>query len=174
MRKKWLLASAAAALLASPAMAQESSTGTVSIDGTVAARCLFTTPSATISLGEMALGGSDTNAGTLDVSKVNAKNATLVGWCNSTAATVTVKANAITNVAAAATGFTNRVDYTATANANSVDATDDSTDALAGAAANVNMFTGNVVVTLSNASATGLLVAGTYNGSVDVVLAPAT
>ncbi|KHK93551.1 hypothetical protein [Novosphingobium malaysiense] len=173
MRNHLILAAAPLALLASPASAQDA-TGTVSIDGSVAARCLFTTPSATISLGEMAQSGTGNSAGTLDTSKVDGKSATLVGWCNSTAATMTVQANALTNGATAATGFTNRVDYSATANANSVDATDDSTDALPGAAADVNMFSGDVQVTLSNSSATGLLVAGGYSGSVEVVLSPTT
>ncbi|MDE2560648.1 MAG: hypothetical protein KGL48_00240 [Sphingomonadales bacterium] len=175
MRRIFLLAATPLVLLASPAAAQSaSSDGTVSINGSVAQRCLFTTPSATISLGEMAQGGTGTNAGKLDTSKVDGQSATLVGWCNSTAATMTVQAYALLNVATAATGFTSRVDYTATATANNVDATDDSTDALPGTGANVNMFTGDVVVALSNAAANGLLVAGDYTGSVTVTLAPAT
>lgn len=44
----------------------------------------------------------------------------------------------------------------------------------AGAASNVGLFTGNIVVTLSNASSptNGLMVAGTYTGNVVVTLTP--
>lgn len=160
------------AMAAAPAFAQDA-TGTVDIDGSVAGRCLFTVPNETISLGEMALSGTDTNAGKLDASKVNGRSATLKGWCNNAAAGMTVKAFALENTAAAATGFTNRVDFTATATANSVAATDTTTTDLAGDTATVGMFTGDVVVGLSGADAgNALLVAGTYNGSVEVTLSP--
>lgn len=174
MRKSLLLL-APLALAASPALAQTAdSTGTVSIDGSVAGRCLFTTPSATISLNELALSGSDTSAGKLNTAAVNGKGATLVGWCNSAAAGMTVKAFPLLNTAASASGFTNRVDFTATATANSASGTDTTLTAGAGTPVSVGMFTGNIAVGLSAASAPGnaLLVAGTYNGSVEVTLSP--
>lgn len=173
--RKLLLFALPLAFIGTPANAQ-SSTGNVVINGSVAGRCLFTTPNATITLGELALGGTDTTAGKLDVSKVNGMNATLVGWCNNTASTMTVLATELTGPTATATGFDKRVDYTATANANSVNATDTSTVAGAGSAVTVGMFTGNVVVTLSAASTptSGLLVAGSYTGNVAVTLSPAT
>lgn len=173
MRKFSYLALAPLVLAAVPAAAQDS-TGTVAIDGSVAGRCLFTTPNQTISLGEMALSGSSTSAGRLDTSTVNGENATLVGWCNSSAAGMTVEAFPLLNAASAATGFTNRVDFTATAAANAANGTDSSLVAGAGTQVAVGMFTGNVVVTLSDASAPSdnLLVAGTYNGSVEVTLTP--
>lgn len=172
MRKLVMLATPLA-LLASPALAQ-TATGTVAIDGSVAGRCLFTTPNQTISLGELALAGTGSTAGKLDTSKVNGKTATLVGWCNNAAATMAVTTTQLTNSATAATGFDNRVDYTATAAANSVSATDSSLTAGAGTAATVGMFTGNVVVTLSASSTptSGLLVSGTYTGNVSVLLSP--
>ncbi len=177
MRKILLLAIPAvlaSPVLAQPALAQNAS-GTVSIDGSVAGRCLFTVPNQTISLGELALSGSDATAGKLDVAKVNGKSATLVGWCNNSAATMTVTSTALTNTAAAATGFDNRIDYTASAVANGVPATDSSVSDGAGTSRTVGLFTGNVVVTLSAAStpASGLLVAGDYKGNVVVTLAPA-
>ena len=84
MRKIALIA-VPMAIVASPAAAQDS-TGTVDITGSVAGRCLFTTPSGLIELGELALGGSDSNAGRLDAGVVNGESETLIGWCNSTAA----------------------------------------------------------------------------------------
>lgn len=161
------------ALLAVPAAAQDA-TGTVAIDGSVAGRCLFTTPNQTISLGEMSLSGSDSTAGRLDTSRVDGRNATLVGWCNNAAAGMTVEAFALTNTATTATGFTNRVDYTATASANTADATDSSLADGSGSTATVGLFSGDVLVTLSDASApgNGLLVAGDYDGRVEVTLTP--
>lgn len=173
MMRKYILAALPALALTVPAMAQDS-TGTVAIDGSVASRCLFTTPNETISLGEMALPGSDTNAGRLDSSTVDGRTATLVGWCNNAAAGMTVEAFALTNTANAASGFTNRVDYTATAEANSASGNDTSLVDGAGATVSVGMFTGDVVVTLSDSSApsNNLLVAGNYNGQVEVTLTP--
>ena len=171
--RKLLILAAPLALLASPALAQ-SSTGTVDISGSVAGRCLFTLPNQTISLGELALGGTGATAGKLDVSKVNGKTATLIGWCNNTAATMSVTTTELINPATAATGFDKRVDYTATAVANAASAADSSLTAGAGSAGSVGMFTGNVVVTLSAASSptSGLLVAGAYTGNVVVTLTP--
>ena len=170
MRKLMFLA-IPAALLASPAFAQSTSvTGTVNIDGSVAGRCTFTLPSVTLSLGELSLASN----GKLDVSKVNTKNATLTGWCNNTAATMSVTTTQLTTGTAAPTGFDNRVDYTATAVANAASASDSSTVAGAGTPSTVGLFTGNIVVTLSSASSpnNGLMVAGGYTGNVVVTLTP--
>ncbi len=169
--RKLILLSAPLALMASPAMAQSTSvTGTVDINGSVAGRCMFTVPSKTISLGEISLAAD----GKLDVSRVNGRNETLTGWCNNTTASMTVTSTALTNSTTAPTGFDNRVDYTATAVTGSTSANDTSLTAGAGAASNVGLFTGNIVVTLSNASSptNGLMVAGTYNGNVVVTLTP--
>lgn len=160
-------------LIGVPALAQDA-TGTVAIDGSVAGRCLFTTPNATISLGELALAGSDDNAGRLDAGKVNTKNATLVGWCNSAAAGISVEAFPLLNAASGGANFTNRVDYTASGAASSATATDTTLTTGAGTTQSVGLFSGNVVVTLSAASApsNALLVAGDYTGSVKVTLTP--
>ena len=165
-----------AACAASPAFAQ--STGTVTIDGSVAPRCLFTTPSATITLGEMDLSNTGTTAGKLDAAVVNGKTRTLVGWCNGSASTMSVKAEALTltgSTGSIPTGFDRTVNYTATAVANSVSAIDSSTTAAASSDQTVGLFTGNVVVTLSSSSTptSGLLVAGDYNGRVLVNLSAA-
>ena len=170
MRKLMFLA-IPAVLAASPAFAQSSAvTGTVNIDGSVAGRCTFTLPSVTLSLGELSLASN----GKLDTSKVNGKTATLTGWCNNTAATMSVTTTQLTTATAAPTGFDNRVDYTATATANSASASDTSLTAGAGTASTVGLFTGNILVTLSAASSpsNGLMVAGGYTGNVVVTLTP--
>lgn len=171
MRKLLALAALPAILAASPALAQSGATGTVTIDGSVAGRCMFTLPNATISLGELSLSSN----GRLDVSKVNGRSATLNGWCNGTASTMSVTTTQLTNSVTATTGFDNRVDYTGTAVANSASASDSSLTAGAGTAVTVGQFTGDVVVTLSAASSptNGLMVAGSYTGNVQVTLTPA-
>jgi hypothetical protein len=177
MRKAYLIA-APFALLAMPVMAQSAdSTGTVTINGAVGARCLFTLPSSTITIPELSVQGAGSNAGKLDAATVNGQTRTLQGWCNGTASSMKVEAFPLMNTsytAAAPAGFDRRVDYTATAAANSQNATDSSLTAGAGVPANVNLFTGDVVVTLSAASSPtgGLLVAGNYSGYVEVTLSP--
>jgi hypothetical protein len=169
--RKILALAVPAVLIASPALAQTSGVnGTVTIDGTVAGRCMFTIPNKTISLGEISL-ASD---GKLDVSKVNGRNETLTGWCNNTSASMAVTATELTNTATAPTGFDNRVNYTATAVTGAISAADSSVTAGAGSPSTVGLFTGDIVVTLSNASSptNGLMVAGTYNGNVVVTLTP--
>jgi hypothetical protein len=168
--RKLLILAVPALLAASPAFAQ-SATGTVAIDGSVANRCMFTLPNATISLGEISL----VSNGKLDPAKVNGKSATLNGWCNGTASTMTVTSTQLTTPTAATTGFDNRVDYTGTAVANAVSGSDSSLAAGAGTPVTVGQFSGNIVVTLSAASSptNGLMVAGTYTGNVQVTLAPA-
>ena len=175
MRNALLLMAIPALALAVPAAAQSaSSEGTVDITGSVASRCLFTTSSDIIPLGELALAGSDTAAGKLNSAVVDNQTRTLVGWCNDAASTITVEATELTTSAAAASGFANRIDFTATADANSASAEDSTLVAGAGTPVSVGMFTGDVVVTLSDSETVGdlLLVAGDYTGSVKVTLAP--
>ncbi len=167
--RKLLILALPAILVASPALAQ-SATGTVDINGTVSGRCMFTLPNATISLGEISLASN----GKLDPSKVNGKNATLTGWCNNTAATMSVTTTQLTTPTAATTGFDNRVDYTGTAVTGAASASDSSLTAGAGSPSAVGQFTGSIVVTLSAASSpnNALMVAGTYTGNVVVTLTP--
>ena len=176
MKIRYALLTAAGLLASSNAMAQ--STGTVAVDGSVAGRCLFTTPSATISVGEMAVQGTGATAGKLNAGAINGQTRTLVGWCNGSASTMAVETQALTLTGftdPAPSGFDKVVNYTATAVANAVSADDSSLTAGAGDAKPVRIFTGDVVVTLSAASspASGLLIAGGYLGQVLVTLSPA-
>jgi hypothetical protein len=173
MRKSLIIAAGlmlGAAATPAFAVAPAGVDGTVTVNANVAPKCLFTTPSQTITIAELA--GAD---GKLDASTVNGKNATLVGWCNGSAATMQVTAAPLDNAGSGGTSFDSRVNYTATALANSVSATDVTTDAgAAGTAQNVGLFSGNVVVTLSSAATPGgkLLLSGAYTGAVTVTLAP--
>ncbi len=171
MRKILLAATAAAALSAVPASAQ-SVTGTVNITGSVAAKCKFVTSSQDLPLGELA----DADGG-LDTTKVDGQTRTLTGWCNNSAATLSVKATALTGdqpvTSGAEAAFTDTVNYTASVSANGKSFSDISTDAVASTAANVDMFSGNIAVTLgSSTAASKKLVAGAYTGKVEVFLSP--
>lgn len=166
------------ALCAQGAAAQTApAEGEVTILGQVADRCLFTLPSKIIDLGELSLPGTDGSAGRLDPAKVNGATETLEGWCNGTAATMTVEALPISNItftAAPPAGFDSTVNYTATATANSVDGSDGSASPGAGTPVSVGMFAGTIPVVLSAASTPGggIMVAGDYQGLVKVTLAP--
>lgn len=175
MRKLIYLAGLPGLALASPAFGQV--TGTVDIDGSVADRCLFTTDNAVISVGELTLSGSGTTAGKLDASKLDGQTRKLIGWCNGTAATLEVEALPLLNTdfaGVAPTGFDTRINYTATADANSLSGNDTSLTDGKGSAIAVGLFTGDIDVTLSASSSptSGLLVAGSYVGQVIVTLTP--
>src|SRR5215831_12533693 len=116
----WILA-AGVSLLALGAAAPASAApvvGTVNITGSVGVRCEFTEDSATIPLGELSVSGA--SGGQLNTAVVNGANASLDGWCNGAASTMSVEAFAIVNVdslSAPPTGFDRVINYTATATA---------------------------------------------------------
>lgn len=163
-------------LAATPAMAQ-SVNGTVNIDGSVAARCLFAIPNATIHLNEISQLGSGATAGTLNAGAVNGQTASLNAWCNGAASTMAVETTALTLQSPPATipsGFVSRVDYAADAAASTATGTDSSLSPGAGTPVTVGLFNSNIAVSLKDAAtAAGLLVAGTYTGNVKVTLTPA-
>lgn len=170
------------AMLASVATAQaapvsSSVTGTVDINGSVADRCLFTIESKVISVGELSRTGTGANAGKLNTSKLDGESRNLAGWCNGTAASMTVEALPLVNTSftgTAPTGFDTVINYTASALANDVTAIDDSSVSGEGSPVTVGLFTGDVLVSLSGSStpSSGLLVAGDYSGQVLVTLTP--
>lgn len=171
--RKLIIAAGTALVLATPAAAQDA-TGTVTIGGSVSGRCMFTVGNDSITIPELAQTGTGASAGRLDPATVNGLSRTLRGWCNNAAAGMTVEAFPLLNGAAAATGFTNRVNYTATATANGFNTNDTSLNPGVGSTVSVGMFTGDIVVGLSAASAPSdnLLVAGSYTGRVEVTLTP--
>jgi hypothetical protein len=170
MKKLLLLGSAALALAATvPAAAQVS--GTVDVNGFVDDRCQFTVDNAVINLGEI----SDAD-GKLDEAAVDAGTATLNGWCNGSAATIEVEAHPLLNSASGSASFDNRVDYRATATAGSAAPIDDSDDVGPGAEVSLGLFSGDIVVDISNSASPNdrLMVAGDYVGSIVVTLTPNT
>lgn len=171
MKKLLLLGSAALAFGGTaPAFAQ--ATGQVDVNGFVEGRCQFTTlGNAVINLGEISDGD-----GKLDEAAVDAGQATLQGFCNGSAATIKVEALPLLNSASASSSFDNRVDYRATATAGNAAPIDDSDDAGAGADVGLGLFSGNIVVDISDSASPNdrLMVAGDYVGSIVVTLTPNT
>jgi hypothetical protein len=149
--------------------------GTATINGSVLANCVLAA-SDPITLGQLANLSDGKYNGVADT-----KKATLAGFCNGTTSTMTVVANPIvlTSVhSAPPTGFTDTVDYTATASLNTAAgatvSTSDSTTGSPAAAAAVSLFSGNVTVTLSSSTAgENKLIAGPYQGTTVVTLTPA-
>ena len=170
MKTLVIAATALAALgFSTAASAQD---GTVTIDGTVAAKCVIA-PSASITLGEMA------DTGGLYNNVADSKTAKLNAWCNGAASTMSVASTAISLIGGGAvpTGFTDTVNFTGTASvttaAGAAVLASDSTLAAPSAAAAVSLFSDDITVTLSASSTDGgKLIAGTYQGAVVITLAP--
>jgi len=174
MKTLIIAATALAALGFSTAASAQSANGTVTVNGTVAAKCVIA-PTGTITLGEMA-----DIFGQYNLAADN-KSATLNAFCNGTRSTMTVLSSPIIlqSTIVVPAGFTNIVDFTGTASvtpagSGAAVSASDSTIAAASAPAAVSLFSDNITVTLSASSTNGnKLIAGAYQGSVVVTLAPA-
>src|SRR5690606_18326214 len=185
MNKTALLFAAAAAVasLTSPAFAQAS--GTVVVNGTVASRCTAVdTIGGTIGLGELAK--SD---GTVDKAFVGATSGLSRNFtvrCNGANPKLSVEARSLVNAAVGQSpdGYTNTVHYTASlaakgAKGASTSVADDSSAAGATSATLADRLAAeanNITLTIANAATTNaaaILEAGTYAGSVDIVISPA-
>jgi hypothetical protein len=184
MKKIAILAAAAAAVVGTPAFAQAAS-GTVVVNGTVAAKCTATDPiSGTIALGELAKAD-----GTVDKALAGATNGLSRNFtvrCNGTNPKLSVEARSLVNAAAtnSPNGYTNTVDYTAKLAAKGAKG---GTTAISDLSLNAGATTGllgdrlaaeanNVTLTISDgitSNSTAILEAGTYTGSVEIVISPA-
>ena len=182
MKKIALLAIATSAAIASPAMAQV--TGTITLNGNVASKCSVSpsngnTFAQTVDFLELSQAngtlrnGLATNFGT--------KSATVV--CNTGTPMVSVDANPLATGGAAATGYANTINYTASVavvatGTNNGPFTNDTIavatpaaavgSALANSANNVNITTSGY----GAGAASNILVAGAYTGNIIVVISP--
>jgi hypothetical protein len=184
--KKIIVAALAAttALIATPASAQTVS-GTVAVTGTVASKCTTSSGNldAAINLGELAIA-----AGTVNSSfsgNVGGLSRSFTVTCTSPNANLSANASALVNsaIVTPTAGYTNTVHYTATLTANkaaggTASAVDTSnvvgatTALLGGHLANA---ANNVTITVSNGNTTtasDLLEAGSYSGSIAISVAP--
>ena len=179
MKKIALLAMTAAAAIATPAMAQNV-TGQINLLGTVGPKCIVGSgPGATFS-DTVNFGALDQTNGTLrtDLATVFGTR-TFTVKCNSGNPGLSIEAVPLSTAGAAAAGYDNSIDYSATlsvdvANSGTPTTVTDasgtagpSTGPAGGPLANA---TGNVRITTAGyatGSLTDLLVAGSYGNSVD-------
>ena len=189
MKKIAFLAAAACAAIAAPAMAQSSATGTITLNGTVANKCSVTSAPAgstfaqTVNFGELAQANGTLRSGLAGEFTTAAVQATVV--CNTGTPKVAVDANPMVNVTTAApTGYANTINYTAsvavTATGANAGPFTNSTLAAAAPATAVGSAlansANNVVITTNTyatPAATDILVAGSYTGTIVVVISPA-
>lgn len=186
---KLALATLSIIAIASPAAAQSVS-GTVNITGSVAAKCLVL-PGAGNSFGTLvALGELAQADGRLATdlssrfSSIGGAGLTARVVCTSANPTVSVDALEITSTTPATTGYTNRIDFAAKVAvtltpSGSQTITNDSRDPATLAtpltARLANNGASNVTITadtFGTPAPTDLLVAGSYTGRIDIVIAP--
>lgn len=187
MKKITLLALAASAAIATPAAAQ-SVTGTITLTGSVASKCVVSPDSgstfaATVAFGELAV--ADGTMRTDLASTFGTQSATVK--CNTAAPKISVNANTLqvpSPVAVPVAGYDDTIEFTASVAVTAVGTnngpfTNDSAaaagtltaigSALANSASNINITTSNY----RTDTATDLLVANpTYSGSIVVVISP--
>jgi hypothetical protein len=182
---------AASALAATPAFAVD---GTVIISGNVASKCLVTkagTPTpdfgGTVALGDLANTADGTLTPNLDAT-FNAAGTTQLDFrvvCTSANTSVSVTANPLATAAPAATGYSNRVDYTADVTFSLVSGDQTLSDSSAGAVSATSTIYGSRLATgatnvqvrssafnTAAAGANAVMMAGTYGGSVQINITP--
>lgn len=182
MKKIALLAMTAAAAIATPAMAQ-TVTGTITLTGVVGPKC-FVIP-----------GSGGTFTGSHDFSNLDAADGTLrpglatefatktfTVKCTSANPGLSIEAAPLATGGAAAGGYDNSIDYNATLTVDTTGVAAVVTDASGTAGATTGSAgaplanaAGNVRITTTGYAtntATDLLVAGTYNGLITVIISP--
>jgi type 1 fimbria pilin len=188
------LAAASALAIATPAAAQSVS-GVVDITGSVADKCIVTddgTPPSGDFGGSVNLGQLDDTDGTLKDSSVlaaafsaaGAANLTYRIVCTTPNTQLTVNANELTTGATVTTGYANTVHYNANVQLSLVGGNQTlSNDTLLVPAGATQTYTARLATGANNVSvtadtfrtpgATDVMLAGTYNGNIQITVAPA-
>jgi hypothetical protein len=172
MKRVLLGAVALAAMVATPAMADTTSQ-TYTFNGTVASIC-------TISGASLVSFGALTDASGNYTGNGTAKDATDSGaYCNQAATTAKITRTNFVNSNTATTGFTNVIPMAASLSTTegavlSDTSGDPGTGTSSGNSGTIGAFTGLKVTATLGSIGTNKLVAGTYNGSITVVLTPAS
>ena len=183
MKQFVTLALAASALIAAPACAQNT-TGTITLNGNVAAKCSVSPGNGNTfaqSVDFLELAQADGTLRTGLATNFGTKSATVV--CNTGTPKVSVDANPLATSGAAATGYDNSIDYTASVAVTAVGANAGPFTNASSAAAGTLTAVGSALATsASNVqitttgyatnNATDVLVAGAYTGNIIVVIAP--
>lgn len=188
------LAAASALAVATPAAAQSVS-GQVDITGSVADKCIVTddgTPTTGAFGGSVNLGQLDDVDGTLKDSSVlsaafaaaGAANLTYRIVCTTPNTQVSVNANELTTAAVVSTGYANTVHYNANVQLSLVGGSQTlSNDTLLVPAGATQTYTARLATGANNVSVTAdsfrtpgasdVMLAGTYNGNIQITIAPA-
>ena len=185
MKKIAYIAMAAAAMAATPAMAQ-SATGSVDVTGFVLGKCTAQTPiTDSINLGDLA-----TSAGTINSTfsaNVGGLSRSFTVVCTSANVNITVSSDALNNTTDSSTsgGYAGRVHYTSTLSANkagggAATAAYTTADVLPAATTTalgdrLQNGTNNITVTVSNGHTTNtgdVLKSGTYNSTIQITVSP--
>lgn len=162
MKKLMTSAAVVAMLGATPAFAA-GPTQTYNFDATVAAVCTISGAGTTVHFGALTDGAGAYTGGTTSKTATDSN-----AYCNQAGTKATISHVALTNTNTATTGFTNIVNFTpslATTEGGTLITGDDATGTTLGA------FSG-LSVSAQLQAPTSKLVAGTYNGSITVTLAP--
>jgi hypothetical protein len=186
--KKLVLAAlaASAAFIATPAAAQ-TVTGTITMTGSVAAKC-FVMPGAgstfsdSVNLGELAQADGTLRSSASLATDFDAGVDDFQVLCTSANPEVTVTANPLASATSAPSGYDNSIDYVAHAQftlvSGSATVSDSTTAGSTGPTPLGGRLNGtgtNVHITADTFSATGVLVAATdYTGTIVVLIAPGT
>lgn len=189
MKKLALAALAISTALATPAAAQNV-TGTINIQGSVQSKCFVLPNNAgntfgtTVQMGELAKSdGTLINSATLSQTFGTAGGTGLSAQvlCTSANPDVSVTAEPLANLAPADAGYDNSIDYTADVTFTQVtgstvvhDPSSVPAATLATLGGRLNGSGTNVTVATSAWNATGVLVSGSYNGKITIVVAPGT
>lgn len=185
MKKIALLAAAACVALATPAMAQQTVTGTITLTGTVAKKCYVGSDNtatafvAAHSFGELAQ--ADGTLRTIaDTEMDNDASMDFTVKCNTGNPTVTISRTAMTTAAVPTAGYTNSISYNgivvldkASGTSMPFDTDAASAPVATGQLGGALSATGpNVHVTANTFSALGILVAGDYSGQISITIQP--
>ena len=182
MKKIALLALTAAAAFATPASAQ-TVTGTITLTGVVTPKCFVLPDSASTFTASHDFSNLDAANGTLRSGlETEFATKTFTVKCTSGNPGLSVTATPLATVAPAPSGYDNSIDYSATLTVDTTAAPASVTDASGTAGATTGSAgaplansIGNVRVTTAGYQTnnpTDLLVAGTYNGLITVVISP--
>ncbi len=186
MKKFAIIALAASAAIAStPAYAAGEVTGTINLSGSVAPKC-FVNPGAgstfsdSVNFNELAAANGTLRTGLDTDFNAAVENVTVL--CTSAAPLISIDAAPLASVTTADTGYDNSIDYKAVVKLDTLGGfvtkdNDSASAALANSPIGYRLTngSGNVNITATNFrtnAATDLLVAGSYSGSITIVIAP--
>jgi hypothetical protein len=183
-----LMSVAGLALGVSAAQAAPVVTGTIQVTGSVTPTCSVSGGGAVdagswggpIALGELDDPTTGLLSSALTGSTAQGNTVTVSVMCNSASPNVTLSASPLANVATATTGYTNSVGYTARIDIGTspsgtfTDTYVTGSGAASPVAVNAPLSTSanNTTISVNSLTATGVLVSGSYTGTISITISP--